>query len=132
MNRLRNFLRRASRLSEEAIRWNRFIEEICILDANTLSPVQKNAVLSFQYDSEMNSGGHSGYFDGDPQTSPDELIAALHAIGAPHIAENFKDAFQRGEADDYERSDGIFYGFEPSLADILMKYVEHHKESIFQ
>lgn len=118
-------------LSEEDIRWNRFIEEICFKDINTVSLIQKNAVLSFWYDSEMNSGGHSGYFDCYPETQPDELLTALNAIGASAIADNFKKALQTGETDDYEESDNAFYSFEPSLADILMKYVELHKNVIF-
>jgi hypothetical protein len=120
------------KLSEEDIRWNRFIEEICFMDINKLSPIQRTAVLSFWYDSEMNSGGHCGYFDCYPETQPDELITALNTIGASAIAGNFKDALQTGEIDNYEKSDNAFYSFEPSLADILMKYVELHKEDIFQ
>jgi hypothetical protein len=119
------------KLSEEDIRWNRFIEEICFKEISTLSPIQKNAVLSFWYDSEMNSGGHSGYFDCYPETQPHELLTALDAIGALAMADNFKDALQTGEADDYETADNAFYSFEPSLTDVLMKYVERYKDDIF-
>ena len=36
----------------------------------TLSPIQKKAVLCFWYDAEMQNGGHSGYLDCYPETNP--------------------------------------------------------------
>ena len=56
-------------MSEKDTLWNRFIEEICDRDAETLSPIQKKAVLCFWYDAEMQNGGHSGYLDCYPETN---------------------------------------------------------------
>lgn len=44
-------------MTEKDTLWNRFIEEICDRDAETLSPIQKKAVLCFWYDAEMQNGG---------------------------------------------------------------------------
>jgi len=119
-------------LSEEAQRWNRFIDEICIKEHPTLSSVQKAAVLSFWYDAEMNSGGHSGYFDCYPDIKPEDLIWALNEVGAKANIENFKDAVSSGANDDYIKTDEVFYSIKPPLADILMKYVEEHKDEILK
>lgn len=119
-------------LSEEAQRWNRFIDEICMKEHSTLSSVQKAAVLSFWYDAEMNSGGHSGYFDCYPDTKPEDLIWALDEVGAKAYIENFKDAISSGASDDYIKTDEVFYSIKPPLADILMKYVEEHKDEILK
>ena len=50
-------------MTDEAIRWNTFIEDICSRDRSVLTEIQKEAVLCFWYDAEMNSAGHCGYFD---------------------------------------------------------------------
>lgn len=117
-------------LSEEVQRWNRFIDEICMKEHSSLSSCQKAAVLSFWYDTEMNSGGHSGYFDCYSEVKPEDLIWALNEVGAKEYIENFRDAVSTGESDDYIKTDETFYSIEPPLANILMKYVEEHKDVI--
>ncbi len=119
-------------LSEEAQRWNRFIDEICMKERSALSSCQKAAVHSFWYDSEMNSGGHSGYFDCYPGVKADDLIWALNEVGAKAYIENFKEATSTGESDDFMKTDEAFYSIKPPLADILMKYEEEHKEEILK
>ena len=80
----------------------------------------------------MNSGGHSGYFDCYPDTIPDELESALIEIGAADIAVNYCKAISTGECDDYIETDNAFYNFQPSLSDLIMRFVEEHKDCIFQ
>ena len=121
-----------TQLLGEAQRWNQFIDEICMKEHSSLSPCQKAAVLSFWYDSEMNSGGHSGYFDCYPGVKADDLIWALNEVGAKAYIENFKDAVTTGESDDYVKTDEVFYSIKPPLADMLMKYVEEHKDEILK
>lgn len=118
-------------LSEEAQRWNRFIYEVCDRDINTLSEIQKNAVLCFGYDAEMNSGGHSGYFECYPDTVPQELVDAIIAVSYKAIADNYLKALNEGEKDGWIETDGAYYGFSPSLGDCLEEYVENHKDVIF-
>lgn len=111
--------------------WNRFIAEICFRDIDSLSEIQKNAVLCFWYDSEMNSGGHSGYFDCYPDVIPQELINAIIAVSYKAIADNFQKALSEGENDGYVETDTAYYNFSPSLADYLEEYVERNKDVIF-
>lgn len=44
-------------MTDKDSRWNAFIDEVCYREISSLSDVQKNAVLCFWYDAEMNSGG---------------------------------------------------------------------------
>ncbi len=128
-----DFLKKPKRyqLSEKALRWNKFIDEICNCELSILNKTQKIAVLAFWYDAEMHGGGHSGYFDCYPDTIPDELESALIEIGAADIAVNYRIAISTGEIDDYIETDNAFYNFQPSLTDLLMSFVEEHKCYIF-
>ncbi len=120
------------RLNEdEAQRWNRFINEICFKDKSNLTMLQKATVLSFWYDAEMNSGGHSGYFDCYPDIKPDELIWALGEVGGTAYIKNFKEAILNGCDDYYLKTDDVFYSIKPSLTDILMEYVVAHSKELF-
>ncbi len=123
-------------LTEKDERWNRFIYEVCDKELDELSGIQKAAVLCFRYDSEMQSGGYCGFFDCYPEIKPEELIAAINLIGYKEIADNYKMALEEhirddGDEDGYETVDNAYYDFEPSLSDLLMEFVEDHKEEIF-
>ena len=119
-------------LSEKDYRWNRFIQEVCFRDIESLSNIQKKAVLCFWYDAEMNSGGHSGYFDCYPNTVPEELINAIDTIMQTDvISRNYIEAIEKGESDCYVKTDMTYNKFRPSLSDLLMEYVEMNKGEIF-
>ena len=118
-------------MTEEVLRWNRFIEEVCFRDMTALSPVQKIAVLCFWYDAEMNSGGYSGYMDNYPDTDPDELEAAILTVGDRKIADNYRKAVAEGKHDGWVETDYAYYRFSPSLSDYLEEYVEKNKDVIF-
>ena len=119
-------------LDEKTKRWNKFISEICSKELNELSEIQKNAVLCFWYDAEMESGGHSGYFDCYSDVIPEDLINAIKIIGTKEIADNFLDALRNGETDDYEEVDMKYYNFSPDLAFYLEEYVENNNGEIFK
>lgn len=120
------------RMSKEKIeRWNRFIEEICDRNFDSLSEIQRSAVLCFWYDAEMNSGGHSGYFDCYQDTMPEELATAIRHVASDEIAKNYLKAVKSGEDDDYMDTDAAYYGFLPSLSQYLESYVEKNKNHIF-
>lgn len=120
-------------LTEKNKRWNKFIDEICTRDLDKLSELQKAAVLCFWYDAEMQSGGHSGYFDCYPQTVPKELIDAINLIGYKEISDNYQKAVGGQAQDDgYETVDNAYYGFEPSLCGCLMEFVEKNKDEILR
>lgn len=118
-------------LPEQIKRWNDFIEIICTKEMETLSPVQKNAVLCFWYDAEMNNGGHSGYFDCYQNVNADELINAINIVAYKEISDNFIQALYAEEDDGWCEEDDAFYEFKPSLSECIMKYVEEHRDEIF-
>jgi hypothetical protein len=115
-----------------AMIWNKFIADICTLDIGKLSASQRPAVLSFWYDAEMNSGGHSSWFDVYPNISNIELINTLNEVKAKQYAANFQNAVENGISDDYEETDNTFYNLSPSLTDLIEKYVRAHEKEIFR
>lgn len=118
-------------MTEKDLRWNRFIEEVCYRDLESLSEVQKIAVLCFWYDAEMNSGGYSGYMDCYPDTDVTELKEAILTVGYKEIAENYEKAVKEGEKDGWIETDSAYYRFSPSLCDCLQEYVENNRNTIF-
>ena len=119
-------------MDKKSIRWNRFIYEICDREMNELSELQQKAVLCFWYDSEMNSGGHSGYFDCYPDTDFHALYDAILFIGNKKIADNFQKALTKEEEEnDWVDTDDAYYDFSPSLYEYLSDFVETHKDDIF-
>lgn len=118
-------------MTEESIRWNKFIEDVCYRDITTLSKVQRIAVLCFWYDAEMNSGGYSGYVDCYPETDSKELEAAILSVGYKKIADNYKRAVAEGEINGWIETDNEYYEFSPSLCECLQEYVEKNKDRIF-
>lgn len=120
------------RMTEQDLRWNRFIEEVCSKESSELTAIQRRAALCFWYDAEMHNGGHCLYFDCCEDTDPRELIDALLAVAYPEIAENFKKALSEGEYDDWRETDRAFDSFVPSLCDCIQKYVEQNHNTIFE
>lgn len=121
----------AVQLSGRELLWERFIDEIWTKDLAELNAVQKNAVLCFGYDSEVQNGGHGQYFDtcaGGEE--PDLLAEALLAVGGREMAENYLRALAEGEKDDWAGADETYYAFKPSLADRLADYIENHRDEI--
>lgn len=113
--------------------WNKFIEDVCSQDLSTLNEVQKNAVLCFLYDCEVNNGGHCAYFSTYPHIKfySEDLFEALKIVGNNKIANNFMKALENGIEDEYEKVDNAYYQFEPALIDCLEKYVLKNEREIF-
>ena len=129
----RDFIfKKRNTMTEKDKRWNLFIEDICSRELSELSPIQKDAVLCFWYDAEMNGGGHAGYFECYPNTVPEELAVALTKVAGKEFADNYRKALEIGEEDDYEETDDAFYSFLPELSEYLAEYVEKNKEEIFE
>ena len=112
-----------SGLNDHAIKWNKFIENVCFKKLPELTQRQKSAVLAFWYDAEMNSGGHSGYFDCYSDVNPDELVWALKEIGGEQYINNYLEALKDGMKDGFLKTDNYFYSSKPQLTDLVMKYV---------
>lgn len=112
--------------------WNRFIE--CLSNeefGNDLSQAQQVAKLCFWYDAEMNSGGHSGYFDCYADEDFDKVEKSLINIGAEEYSKNFKVAIETGENDDYIITDEKFGKLTPKLTDIVEKFVMDNINEFF-
>lgn len=118
-------------MTEKDLRWNTFIDDICFRDRDTLSDIQKHAVLCFWYDAEMNSGGYCGFIECYPDIDVAELKNAILAVGYPAIADNYMKAVNEGEQDDWVETDTAYYSFSPSLSECLEDYVETHKDVMF-
>lgn len=118
-------------LSEKDNRWNKFIEDVCFRDLSSLSTIQKKAVICFKYDAEMNNGGFSLYRDCYPETNSTELKEALIEISSEDIANNYINAFEKGEKDDFLETDMKYGTFSPSLCEYIQEYVEKYKDCIF-
>lgn len=104
--------------------WNRFIEGLSNEDfGDDLSKIQQIAKRCFWYDAEMNSGGHSGYFDCFTDENFNEVEQALIEIDAAKYSKNFRNAIDAGEEDEYMSTDRRFYEITPELTDIIIKYV---------
>lgn len=112
--------------------WNKFIEDVCPRNLSTLNEVQKNAVLCFLYDCEVNNGGHCAYFSTYPHSKfySEDLFEALKIVANNKIANNFMKALQNGLNDEYEKVDNSYYQFEPALIDYLEKYVIKNEKEI--
>ena len=119
-----------NKFTERDLRWNRFIEEICVKETSELSDIQKNAVLCFWYDAEVNNGGHCSYFDCYKNIDKYEVMNAILAVGYKEIADNFEKAIIEGEKDDWSETDNVYYQFSPSLCECLQEYVENYKDLI--
>ncbi len=117
-------------MNERSQRWNRFVSDICLRNASMLSDLQRQAVICFWYDAELQNGGHCAYFDSEQCASPAETEAALRLIGTEEIADNFRKAVTKGSKDDWMQADNAYYAFSPSLFDRLTAFVEAHKETI--
>ena len=118
-------------LSEKDLRWNKFIDEICVKELHNLNDIQKPAVLAFWYHAHCCNGGHLCYITCRPETNPKELSNALITLGFPELANNFQQAVLHGEEGDYVKADELFGNMEVSLCNQLMEYVEYHRKNIF-
>ncbi len=85
--------------SKPSKEFTKFIEDICTKKLEDLNEIQKNAVLCFYYDREMNIGGHVGYFDNYPKITTEELEQALNIVSNKKYVDNFKEAVVDGKAD---------------------------------
>ncbi len=112
--------------------WNRFIE--CLINeefGNDLSQIQHVAKSCFWYDTEMNNGGHSGYFDVYADKNYEQVKKSLILIGAEQYAKNLSIAIETGINDDYISTDDRFRELIPELTDIIEKYVVDNISEFF-
>jgi len=126
-------IKRSQIEKEPYIIWNKFGEfSLNILEKNyILNQIQKNAVLCYWYQTEMNSAGHSGYFDVFKDVNKDDLITSMKAIGSKKCAENFLEAIEKGLEDDYIKTDMFFYEKNLEFGHLLEEYVKNNISEFF-
>lgn len=125
------FKRKKGALSEKAQCWNRFVYELGFADLKTLTEAQIAPCLVFVYYSEVNHGGYLHYFENYCSVTPDEMKAALTKVGADMYIENYCEAAEIGELDEYQKTDMEFFKMTPNLGDILQDYVFEHRDTLF-
>lgn len=112
--------------------WNKFIEQICTQDLDKLNEEQKNAVLCFYYDREMNIGGHVCYFDQYEKIPKKDLLKALEEVSNQKFVSILKEAIEVGKEDNYEKTDNSYLRQSPCLTEYLEQYVISNKEKMFE
>lgn len=112
--------------------WDDFVNDVCERDLDSLTIIQRNAVVCYFYVDEMNSGGHASYFDNySEEVKSEYLESAILEIGTDAILANYKNALINGEKDEYEKTDDKYFSFEPSLEELLINYVLINRDEIF-
>lgn len=112
--------------------WERFIEQICPKELDKLNEVQKNAVLCFCYDREMNIGGHVCFFDQYEKVDKKDILEALYEVSTKKFVSIFKEATENGKEDNYEKTDAAYLRQSPCLTEYLEQYVITNKDKIFE
>lgn len=115
--------KKRQKLSLENQMWNRFIDLYTGHSVDNFSGIERKAVIVFQYDAEVNNGGHSAFFDYCPDVNSNELAEALKEIASDRFAEILYDALENGKKDEYIRVDRDFGTETPSLTSYLYNYV---------
>lgn len=118
--------------SDDSKVWNKFIEQICPKKLSSLTDVQKNAVLCFYYDREMNIGGHVCYFDNYSKVKNEDLKEALRIVANKRFVENFEEAIEHGKEDNYEKTDSMYKKLSPCLTEYIEEYVLKNKKTILK
>lgn len=124
-----HFIKIRNPKSSDSKKWNKFIEQICPKKLKDLNEIQKNAVICFYYDREMNIGGHVCYFDNYGKVSNEDLIKALKAVANKKYVEILEEAIAHGKEDNYEKTDSLYKKISPCLTEYLEDYVlKNYKE----
>lgn len=127
MGLLKFFGKKEKRLSEKELKWNKMWE--LWADGETEAPYA--ALMTYQ--SEINNGGHSQYFDNIENTGNlQKEMSDLEKILPQVLKENLQEAYHASEEniDDKkseeitEKCDKIFFENEEEINRILEKYSE--------
>ncbi|MBN1545507.1 MAG: DUF4375 domain-containing protein [Syntrophaceae bacterium] len=76
-------------------RWNAMNHLLAMSRLEELTPIQRKAHLAYWYESEVRNGGHWQYFCNKAAHDQNEVIEALHEIGAKKQAEILTQALAR-------------------------------------
>lgn len=125
--------------------WDAFVTLVSYLEHEELKPEQRPAALAYWYDAEVCNGGHYQYFVNLAGQRAREAVTALEAIGSSEGSALLEQAIAIWESRERERPETLeafvegaredefgelderFYELEPSLGDLLQRYVEAHR-----
>ena len=124
--------------------WNAYVDLLATEDYHDLSPEQRPAHLVFWYESEVQNGGHSQYFENRDGEHLTGTVDALGLLEAPcqqqilreagelwlsrsrpriHTEQKFCDTALEGEFDAF---DSRFRACSPTLQQCLQAYLGRH------
>ncbi|MGB5105819.1 MAG: DUF4375 domain-containing protein [Candidatus Zixiibacteriota bacterium] len=135
---------RGSIVAEPNIVWNTFIEILATENIAELAPLQQRARLVFQYDAEVQDGGHLQFFEdsagGDADSALEALIAfelfeqaeIIKSAAAPRrsktrtpilTAAEYENQALEGE---FEEFDSAYYACESSVTEAFELHLKRH------
>jgi hypothetical protein len=79
---------------EEYQIWNSFIDILAMEEEDTLTDIQKHAKRAFWYESEVQNGGHSQYFENIKYENYNEIINSIEIVGAIEHSKLLKEAVE--------------------------------------
>jgi hypothetical protein len=133
--------------AEPFLVWNAYVNLLAMEDYRDLTAEQRPAQLVFWYESEVQNGGHSQYFENRGTEHSAETVEALGLLGATcqqqvlreagelwlsrfrprmRTAREFCDAALEGEFDAF---DSRFHACWPTLQQCLEVYLARHQSS---
>ena len=122
----------AALVEQPELGWNAFCALMACSGLDDLHASQQPAWRAFEYESEVQSGGHELYFDVREGAGLAEALSALVLIGAAAHAKVLGDAVGRWRAHSLGEHatalDGAFADARPPLIDVLEAYVRAHQD----
>jgi hypothetical protein len=131
--------------------WNSFIHLIALSDYQDLTNIQMVASLPFNYDSEVQNGGHLQYFENTSKIWPQKenllinaTLDALNYLGATEQEKILRLAAKKyfsqdrkhpktveeyctiALEDEFGEFDNSYYECEPNITTLLENYLEAH------
>lgn len=134
---MKRTVERARLHQEPHLVWNAFIDLLAVSEYGALSRIQRKAHLVFWYDSEVQNGGHSQYFENRGVSRLGETVAALRDFGLECQAEvlsraaaaltddraDWADTLSDGFVDEL---DAAFHDCTPTATEALKRHLARH------
>ena len=114
------------------LQWNAFVALVSSVPVEELHPTQRPAWRAYEYDAEVQSGGHARYFEIRAGVGLEEAVEALTVISAAGYAQILAAAVEglrSGGSNEelFRASDDAFGVARPRLTDVLEAYLDTHR-----
>jgi hypothetical protein len=90
----------------KGVRWNAFVD-LCYMNIEELTSIQRTAHLVFLYSGEIYNGGHYQYFVNKGHYDHKQVIRSLDQIGCGEHAANLAAAFKHVTANPIDRPESV-------------------------